>query len=255
VTFKTPIFVRADDFASCRSANQAIIQSVRAGVLKNVGVMGPGLISGLTSANEVAELKSLDVAIGLHLALNSEWNDVKWVPCSSKDRIPTLLTEDGEFWPTPLHLHERGYSVEDAVTEARAQLQRLRKWGIEPVYWDDHMGVTWIRDLRPAIDELMASEGIPTWENCTGLKAPEYGSLSPASVVQAFQESQTVGKMTLWVLHPGFDQTDMQQFIHVGLEPGQVAWERQQETNVLCDPGLGAALSEAGFHSVRIDQY
>jgi hypothetical protein len=53
------------------------------------------------------------------------------------------------------------------------------------------------------------------------------------------------------VTHPGFDDPEMRRFWHGGMEPGQVARERDAERLALTDPRLAEACLDAGVEPVR----
>ena len=53
------------------------------------------------------------------------------------------------------------------------------------------------------------------------------------------------------ITHPGFDDPEMRRFGHAGLEPGQVARERDAERQALTDPRLAEACLAMGVEPVR----
>lgn len=93
------LIVRADDFDSARAANAAILEAVRAGYLvRNVSCMAPGPYLDEGADALVALAHRVD--IGLHLTVNAEWDAIKWAPCAPPEKIPALLNEKGEFYPS-----------------------------------------------------------------------------------------------------------------------------------------------------------
>ena len=77
--------------------------------------------------------------LGLHLTLTSEWRFYRWGPVLSKDRVSSLLDNNGYLYPTETEAasHVKATEVE---AEIRAQIDRARAFGIKPTHLDSHMG-------------------------------------------------------------------------------------------------------------------
>src|SRR5262249_5475614 len=71
------VLVRADDMGVAQAVNEACIQSHKEGIVKSVEVIVPGPWF-LDAVRLLKENPDLDV--GVHLALTSEWERVKWRP-------------------------------------------------------------------------------------------------------------------------------------------------------------------------------
>lgn len=82
------LITRADDFGSSHSANQAIYEVSKKGIVKNVSVMAcaPYL-------EEAAEMlaSSKDVTFGMHSVINAEWDRVVWGPVAPKEKVKSLI--------------------------------------------------------------------------------------------------------------------------------------------------------------------
>lgn len=239
--------VRADDAGSCRSANRAVARCLAAGVVRNASVMFAG-----PSAAEIAEdLRGTpDFDLGLHVTLNAEWSDVKWGPVAPIDQVRSLVDENGHFLPTPHDLHKRGFSLDEAVVEVAAQLRRARTLGLRVTYLDEHMGVGWVHGLGGRLAEFARREGLLVVGGVPGLpRDPGTGGGALESLRRRL--SAAPPGACLSVYHPGADAPDMRAFSHAGLEPGQVARERDAETRLLCDPALPVMLRDAGVAVCR----
>jgi predicted glycoside hydrolase/deacetylase ChbG (UPF0249 family) len=83
------------------------------------------------------EHQPLDV--GIHITLTAEWDYYKWGGISPAGEIPSLLDENGYFYPT---MEEVGMHAEPAEVEKeiRAQIERALALGIRPTHLDTHMG-------------------------------------------------------------------------------------------------------------------
>lgn len=236
------VFFRADDFGSCQAANRAILDCVRAGLVQNVGIMAPGVALGA----EIEELKSSGADLGFHVVLNSEWNDLKWNPCAQKSLIPSLLDENGEFTWAPIELHNRGFSIEEAMIEVNAQYERLVELGFKLSYLDEHMGVGWLPGFRDRLHDFAAEKGLMTTTHLSYVSLPPQSDWNQQSLVSSFQ-----GDGQIVMLHPAYRDGVTEGFVHAGLEPGQVAMEREIETLWFADEGNVRATFEAGIDPVK----
>lgn len=245
------IVFRADDAGSCVSANMAIERVVREGPVRNVSVMacGPAL------EDAAQRLAGLDVCIGLHVTLNAEWEAVKWGPTAPVEAVPTLLEPgSAHFTDAPQVLHARGFDLNEAVREVRAQLDALRRCGLAPAYIDEHMGVGWLPGLRERLELLAQEEGL-LYASALALRGlcASYGDGRNIleGWVEALQDAPPGDYLV--VAHPGLLRPDMEAFALSGQPRGEVAQERQMETNALLAPALKAALSQRCAQSTRYD--
>lgn len=151
------LITRADDFGASPGANAAIIAALRAGFLRNAGVLVPGTFVH-HRLEELAEL-SKGTCLGLHACINSEWERPRWKPLLPPSQIPSLIESDGTFLKTPRETHRHG-RLEEIVAEISAQLRHLRALGIDPAYLDCHMVFTWLEGVTDALADLCAREGM-----------------------------------------------------------------------------------------------
>ena len=241
------LITRGDDAGSCDSANEAIAEAAHHGILRNVSVMAPGL----AFESAVHLLKSLpeSVCLGLHVTLNSEWDQVKWGPVLPIAQVPSLVDADGFFWRTPNEAQQRGARVDEMLAEIEAQLARVRQAGLTVAYVDEHMGVSWPwPELRQGIADLARREGLVDAHRVPSLpNAGEPGDVEAllGAVADAPADSY------VYVTHPGFDRDDMRRLGMSGTEPGQVARERDADRRLLTDARVQSALEERGVEIIR----
>ncbi|HEY0867059.1 MAG TPA: ChbG/HpnK family deacetylase [Fimbriimonas sp.] len=235
------LITRGDDAGSCESADLALVECARAGILKNVGVMVPGP----SFDHAVAMLKDLDgIDLGLHVTLNAEWDTVKWGPVLPPGSVPSLVDGQGNFTPTPNHLQERGIDPREAIDEVKAQLEKARKAGLEIHYLDEHMGVGWL-GFRDGLARLCEQEGL--------VDHARFRYLGGAATAEQLLEKMSEAEPGTYVFvnHPGRDAEDMRRLVHAGLEPGQVARERELDRRLWLDSALAAAVREGRFEPIR----
>jgi chitin disaccharide deacetylase len=237
------LITRGDDAGSCSAANRAVLETCEQGIVRNASLMVPGLAFA-----ETAQLfaRRPEICLGLHVTLNAEWQAVRWGPVLPPERVPSLVDERGHFLPSPRHLRDRGFVLEEAVAEAQAQLARARALGVEIAYLDEHMGVGWLPGLRERLAELAEREGLVDAHSFRSLPAIESAAEDLVSMWLAWIDGASAGTYVL-VTHPGIDE-EMRQF---GDEPGVVARERDAERRALTDARLAKALQERGVEIVR----
>lgn len=221
--------LRADDAGASPAVNRAIRRVVEAGMVRNVSVLACG-----PAVAELADwLPSSGVAIGLHVCLNSEWPDWRWGPVAEPSQVGSLVEADGAFTRAPRFLRERGFRLEEAIAEVRAQLARLRELGLEPKYWDEHMGVAGLPGLQDAVETLGREEG---------LGAANRWPVLPASGTFWTELLGLPEAAAIRITHPGGDR----------FMPDDVRNKRDAETEELCSEGLSQALRHHGVRSVPI---
>lgn len=226
------VVFRGDDAASTEGANLAIAQAVEDGVLRNVSVMATG--AALEHAASV--FKDLEgIAIGLHVTLNSEWEEVKWGPVLPASQVPSLVEPDGSFTTAPNVLAKRGFDLDEAMAEVEAQLARLRAVGLRVDYLDEHMGVGGVPGLRDRLAELCVREGLVDHARVPYLPDVETGDAGSliGSILRGPDGPFAVVTHPL----PNVDPV-ARRFTAGGRNPGEILRERANDRRALTDPRL-----------------
>lgn len=78
------------------------------------------------------------VAVGVHIALNSEWKNYRWGPVVGQNAAPTLVDEDGFFFPSSRDLYDNDPDAGEVELEIRAQIERAMNSGLQIDYVDFH---------------------------------------------------------------------------------------------------------------------
>jgi len=128
------LIIHADDLGVSHSENIASIEAIENGSVNSASVMMP--TPWVLEVANYAKSNPTTHDFGLHLVLSSEWKNYKWGPVSSKDKVPSLVTEHGYF-------HEAcvpDLNLEEVETELKAQVARAYAMGLEPTHLDSHMG-------------------------------------------------------------------------------------------------------------------
>ncbi len=129
------LIIHADDLGVSHSENVASIKSMENGSVNSASIMVP--CSWFPEIAAYAR-NNPDMDFGLHLTLTSEWKTNKWGPVTSKDKVPSLVNEQGYFYSTvdSLVMHADPKEVE---LEIRNQIEKAYRAGINVTHLDAHM--------------------------------------------------------------------------------------------------------------------
>lgn len=220
------LIVKGDDMGAGHGINVATIDAHRRGVLTTTNVIVPGPWFP-EAARLLKENPGLDV--GVHLALTSEWDNLKWRPLS---QVPSLVDADGYFFPTVqprpgapagMSIKESRWNIGDVERELRAQLELAKRHLPQATYTWNHMGFT---SVAPEVATLVSR------------LSKEYGLLVPSEIgvrpIGRVYESKDTGAAKadklatrletlepgLWlhIDHAATDDAEMRAFGHPGYE-------------------------------------
>ena len=127
------LIVHADDVGMTHSVNAATIRALETGAVNSASIMVPcpwfAEIADYAKAHPEADF-------GLHLTLTSERIYYRWGPAAPRDRVASLVDENGYFW----HDWAAGTRIDakDVETELRAQVERAYAMGVRPTHLDSH---------------------------------------------------------------------------------------------------------------------
>jgi predicted glycoside hydrolase/deacetylase ChbG (UPF0249 family) len=247
------LIVKGDDMAAGHGINVATIDAYKRGILTTTNVIVPGPWFP-EAARLLRENPGLDV--GVHLALTSEWDNVKWRPLTP---APSLVDPDGYFFPMvhprpgfPVRtsLKESSWSLEEVERELRAQLAQAKRHLPQATYTWNHMGFP---SLSPTVAELVAR------------LSREYGLLQPqdlgVQMLGRVYEGQDAGALKaeklaarlealgpgLWlhIDHAATDDAEMRAFGHLGYEG--VAADRNAVLEAWTSPRVREVITRRGI--------
>jgi hypothetical protein len=130
------IILHMDDAGMSLSSNRAIEKVFENGVANSTSVMMP--CPWVPQIVRYIESHPATDA-GLHLTLNAEWKDYRWVPLAGAAAVPGLTDSTGCLWRDVMDVVKHA-SAEEVDQEIRAQLNRALKMGFHPTHLDSHMG-------------------------------------------------------------------------------------------------------------------
>ena len=98
------------------------------------------------------------IAVGVHLVLNSEWKGYRWGPVLGKESVPTLVDSVGYFVASTDAFLAHAYDVGEVERELRAQVERALRSGLKIAYVDYHMGTAVATPALRAVVERIAQQ-------------------------------------------------------------------------------------------------
>src|SRR3979490_2844518 len=127
------LIVHADDVGVTHSVNAATIKALHTGLVNSASIMVP-----CPWFPEIADYAKShpDLDFGLHLTLTSERVYYRWGPVASKDKVPSLVDENGYFhhdWKPTTRINPKEVDL-----ELRAQIDRAYAMGLRPTHLDSH---------------------------------------------------------------------------------------------------------------------
>ena len=250
------LVVRADDLGSSHAANEAIMKTCREGIVKSVEIMvtTPWFPEAVKMMKE-----NPGIDVGLHLALTSEWENIKWRPLSV---CPSLVDKNGYFFPMIYPnenypgqaLLQNQWKLEDIEKEFRTQIELA----LANIPWishlSSHMGCS---DFAPEVSELtnrLAKE-YNISNDLNGVRVSDAGYDGPSETSEEKTQSflnmlskLEPGNTYIFVDHPGLNNEELRAVYHTGYE--DVAVDRQGVTDALTSEKAKALIQQKGIQLV-----
>jgi predicted glycoside hydrolase/deacetylase ChbG (UPF0249 family) len=243
--------IRCDDMGMCHSVNMAMEKVIESGLPISTSVMFA--CPWYQEAVEILK-KYPQVSVGIHLTLNSEWQNYRWGPVAGALKVPSLVDSNGYFFPSRSKLFANNPSMDEIETELRAQLERAVHSGVKIDYLDYHMGAAvQTEELRGLVESLakeyklgMSGYFNETYSNIT-YSAP-FGEKTDSLLAEVQRLKPGVN---LQVVHVGLESPEMNALKDMnsfGLP--QMSKHRQQEMESLLSQKFRDLLKERNIKPV-----
>ena len=249
------LIVRGDDMGYTHAGNEALIQASREGVQTSIEVIVPSPWFP-EAVKLLAENPGVDV--GIHLALTSEWDNVKWRPLTD---CPSLRDADGYFYPMVFpnqnypgqSITENAWRLADIEKEFRAQIELARKKIPRISHLSAHMGCTELTAEVKALTKNLAREyNIPVdFDQEIKYVTYEGPHQTAAEKIQSFLNmlgKLAAGQTYIFIDHPGLDNEELRAVSHIGYEA--VAQDRQGVTEVFTSAEVKAFIKAKGIQLI-----
>jgi predicted glycoside hydrolase/deacetylase ChbG (UPF0249 family) len=247
---KVRVATRGDDLGTNPTTNRAFQEACLKGLLRNAGILAPA-----PYVEQAAEMMAHEKSIcfGLHSAMLAEWDTMRWGPVAPREKVPSLLAPDGNFFKFGDDLFHHHPSHDEIFVELQAQLDKARKLGFDVKYVDAHMGWTWV--LKENGDRFFR------WAEKEHLVCRvRYERMPEVNVegdrVERLMARLAAAKPGLYMYggHPSYDNEEMQKLGHRGYEAPKPSKDREWERLIFTDPRIMKFVAERGIDIVRQDE-
>lgn len=250
------IIFRGDDMGISHSSNQAIIEAYKNGIQKTAEVIvpGPWFPEAVQLLNENPGLD-----VGVHLALTSEWESLKWRPISNS---PSITDSRGYFqpfiWPNERYGESRAllsqdWKLEEIERELRAQIELAQSNIRNLTHLTSHMGMSHMSPEVTELVEQLASEYNlkinPEEYNVQRIRFEGDLNGGEDKVNQLISTLRDLKPGNyLMVTHPDLDTPATRSLSHKGNE--DVAIARQADTDFLTSKRVQEVIDELGIQVI-----
>lgn len=252
----TRLIIRGDDMGYSHSGNEALIKSYKEGIETSIEVIvnSPWFPEAFKLLQQ-----NPTVDVGVHLALSSEWENIKWRPLTD---CASLKDANGYFYPMIYPnknypgqaLTENKWTLADIEKEFRAQIELAIKRIPGLSHISSHMGCAELSPEVRALSKKLAKEyhiDIDPQDHkvaYAGFAGSHATSAEKAESFVAMLDKLEKGKTYLFVEHPGLDNDELKAVYHIGYE--QVAADRQGVTDLFTNPKIKAAIKQKGIQLI-----
>lgn len=242
-----------DDGGVAQAFNEGTMLAYRTGILRcaNVIVPGPWFPDMARRLNEVPELGA-----GIHLALTSEWPNLKYRPLTS---APDLVDSMGYLPPNTRELLARRTPANERrfLAQIEAELRAQIEMGSRAVphtgwLWP-HMGtVVSTPEIRRVTEKLAAEYGLPLLGTNPGIKhlrprpaAADAGEPAKSRIAALVSTLEALEPGDwFFITHPSVDTPEVRM---LGAGP-DLAERRYGDVKALASPEVRAVIEKRGIH-------
>ena len=248
------LVIRTDDAGMSHSVNMALEKLIATGLPVSVSVMFP-----TPWYQETVDIlkRHPEVAVGIHLTLNSEWKNYRWGPVLGRTAVPSLVDADGYFFPSSEALHQNHPDLKEVEKELRAQIERARGSGLKIDYVDYHMG-TAVRypEFREITERLAKEYGLGMSQYFGEARHDPQYSAAPAAKTDSLlaMVDRLRPPFNLVVTHVGIDNAELGAMLDMNTDGGlpEMSKNRQGELDAITSQRFRDAIKA---HNVQLLTY
>lgn len=235
------------------SGNEALIKCYMDGIEKSIEVIVPS--PWFPEAVKLLK-ENPGVDVGIHLAITSEWENIKWRPLTD---CKSLKDSNGYFFPMVFpnknypgkSITENAWKIEDIEKEFRAQIEMALKNIPRVSHISSHMGCSNISPEVKALAKKLAVEyHIDIDLEDYHVQFASYDGPHKTSVEKMESFTKMLYKLQpgttyLFLDHPGLDNDELKAVFHIGYE--NVAEDRQGVTDLFTNEKLKSIIEKKGI--------
>ena len=248
------LIIRTDDAGMSHSVNMALEKLIATGLPVSVSVMFP-----TPWYQETVDIlkRHPEVAVGIHLTLNSEWKNYRWGPVLGRTAVPSLVDADGYFFPSSEALHQNHPDLKEVEKELRAQIERARASGLKIDYVDYHMG-TAVRypEFREIAERLANEYGLGMSQYFGEARHDPQYSAAPAAKTDSLlaMVDRLRPPFNLVVTHVGIDNAELGALLDMNTDGAlpEMSKNRQGELDAITSQRFRDAIKA---HNVQLLTY
>lgn len=152
------LIIHSDDAGMSHAVNVATQQGLESGTVTSASIMVP---CPWFKEFAVYAKAHPEYDYGIHLTLNSEWANYRWVPVASQDKVKSLVDAEGFLWDNVAEVVTH-VKAEEAKLELKAQIDKAIAFGVPLSHLDTHMGALVSRpDLIDVYVQLALEYDLP----------------------------------------------------------------------------------------------
>lgn len=245
------LMVRADDLGYSKGVNYGIYESVKSGIIQNIGFM----VNMPDSEHGYNLIKDFDVCLGQHTNL------CVGRPLSDLDKIPSLIQKNGMFKTSKMYRSSESdfVNLDEAILEIEAQYEKFKYiTGQEPHYFEAHAVQS--ENLLKAIEIVGTKHGLKvmgvsfdgTPVEVNGKKVYMWldsmkANYDPMSSFVNMMENAHEDGYDLFICHPGF----LDNYI---MNTSSLTIPRTKEVKMLCSNELKECIRTNNVHLYTYDE-
>jgi predicted glycoside hydrolase/deacetylase ChbG (UPF0249 family) len=248
------LIIRTDDAGMSHSVNMALERLIATGLPVSVSVMFP-----TPWYQETVDIlkRHPEVAVGIHLTLNSEWKNYRWGPILGRAAVPTLVDKDGYFFQSSDALYQNHPNMGEVERELRAQIERALGSGLKIDYVDYHMGTAVGKpEFRELVERLAHEYGLGMSQYFGEARGDAQYEAAPANKTDSLvaMVNRLHPQFNLFVTHVGIDNAELGALVDMNTSGPlpEMSKNRQGELDALTSQRFSDALKA---RNVRLITY
>lgn len=250
------LIVRGDDMGFSHAGNLGLIESYKKGIEKSIEVLVPS--PWFPEAVQMLKENS-GVDVGIHLALTSEWDNIKWRPLTD---CKSLVDSNGYFYPMIWenknypngNILAHAWKIDEIEKEWRAQIETAMRNIPNITHISGHMGCTNMDSTVAALANRLAKEyhiANEVGDNKVSYVSYNGEHTTSAEKIKSFiamLDTLKAGNTYLFLDHPAINSTEMQAIHHIGYE--NVAEDRQGVVDLFTSEEVKKAIKQKNIQVI-----